>query len=513
MEEQDIPADRFSYQSISLEAPDAETLVAAAGNGKSYLPKNVKSPAAGDHMSRAVAKAIYANASSGVLGDALSEFVAQVQGTELPSRVMVCFNLAGGTGSGMAVDLARDLAGKLGSDVPVIGVGQMPHSGDGDAPAILYASLTEFACMTDDAKNADATKGEEGYGNPFSGGFFVVNTEHSWQRLTSYTTTGEPGIRDRIRQEVVNKFAQDSFMRFAMRDTDGALNQALAAAGLMGDASAAGQPNSWVLYNLAKFTHPGVQVLPRRGDQQVAQRDRPVGRLSRQVLRRGRGFSRELCGRSRALPRTIGFERLNAAIESKLAENFLKSGDAFGHSDIQPRVLRSSHGLRGHRTAGTGGLRLDGLRGSPGRLRGSGGGGEEGLPLVAPGEGRPCCRAESRSGRRGHRSGGRTRDCPNLVRRRFRIHDTLRGCASSHLKPGFVLCRGKRRRTERRECGFLLRRKVIQPSLSRRPTSTGPAAPDSWWEAASDGLRLPQPGIARTRWACCCCRRRGSGTE
>ena len=332
MEEQGIPADRFNYQSISLDAPDAETLVAAAGNGKSYLPKNVKAPAAGDHMSRAVAKAIYAHASSGVLGEALSNFAAQVQGTALPSRVMVCFNLAGGTGSGMAVDLARDLANSLGGGVPVIGVGQMPHSGDGDAPASLYASLAEFASMTDDAKNADATKGEEGYGNPFSGGFFVVNTEHSWQRLTSYTTTGEPGIRDRIRQEVVNKFAQDSFMRFAMRDTDGALNQALSAAGLMGDASVAGQPSSWVLYNLAKFTHPGVQVLPGEAiSKWHSVTDQWVGYLDR-YSGLGGDFRANCAVVHVHSPRTIGFERLNAAIESKLAENFLKSGDA---SDIQ----------------------------------------------------------------------------------------------------------------------------------------------------------------------------------
>ena len=335
MEEQGVPAERFNYQSIALDAPDAETLVAASGNGKSYLPKNVKAPTAGDHMSRAVAKAIYANASSGALGEALSSFAAQVQATELPSRVLVCFNLAGGTGSGMAVDLARDLANdKLGGAVPVIGVGQMPHSGDGDAPASLYASLNEFACMTDDAKNADATKGDEGYRNPFSGGFFVVNTEHSWQRLTSYTTTGEQGIRDRIRQEVVSKFAQDSFMRFAMRDTDDALNQALSAAGLMGagGATVAGQPNSWVLFNLAKFTHPGVQVLPGEAiSKWHSVTDQWVGYLDRYS-----GLSENFRANNAVVhvhaPRTIGFERLNAAIKKKLAENFLKSGDA---SDIQ----------------------------------------------------------------------------------------------------------------------------------------------------------------------------------
>ena len=342
MEEQGVPADRFSYQSISLDAPDSDTLVAASGGKKSYLGKGAE---AGSHLSRAVAKAVYAHASSGVLGEALSEFAAQVQGTALPSRVMVCFNLAGGTGSGMAVDLARDLAGKLGGSAPIIGVGQMPHSGDGDAPASLYASLNEFACMTDDAKNAEATKDAgEGYGNPFTGGFFVVNTEHSWQRLTSYTTTGVPAIRDRIRQEVVNKFAQDSFMRFAMRDTDGALNQALAASGLMGDASVAGQPNSWVLYNLAKFTHPGVQVLPGEAiSKWHSVTDQWVGYLDR-YSGVGEDFRAGCAVVHVHSPRTIGFERLNAAIESKLAENFVKSGDA---SDIQ----MANHEFFDHLTA------------------------------------------------------------------------------------------------------------------------------------------------------------------
>ena len=251
MDERGIPAERFHFQSIALEMPDGNALQESLGrlpeltggkksDYKAWLPKKVKLPEAGDHLPRAVAKAVYAKAyydEPRILDGALSDFAAQVEATELPSRVMVCFNLAGGTGSGMAVDLARHLANdKLGGKVPVIGVGQMPHSGDGDTPASLFASLNELACMSDDKKNADATKGGEGYGNPFTGGFFVVNTEHSWQRLTSYTKTGVPSVRDRIRQEVVNKFAQDSFMRFAMRDTDGALTQALSTAGLVGAA-------------------------------------------------------------------------------------------------------------------------------------------------------------------------------------------------------------------------------------------------------------------------------------
>lgn len=338
MEEHGIPGERFHFQSVALDVPDGDKLTAPSG-GKSWLPKDVKLPKAGEHLPRAVAKAIYANAyhsEPGVLDEALSNFAAHVKQTELPSRVMVCFNLAGGTGSGMAVDLSRHLANdKLGGEVPVIGVGQMPHSGDGDTPASLYASLNEIACMTDDAKNAEATKGGgEGDGNPFTGGFFVVNTEHSWQRLTSYTKTGVPAIRDRIRQEVVNKFAQDSFMRFAMRDIDGALNQALSSAGLMGAAgkTVAGQPRSWVLYNLAKFTHPGVQVLPGEAiskwhdviDQWVGYLDRYSGL--------DENFRADNAVVHAHAPRTIGCDRLVAALEKKLADKYLKSGKA---SDIQ----------------------------------------------------------------------------------------------------------------------------------------------------------------------------------
>lgn len=329
MEEHGIPDEHFHFQSVALDVPDG----------------------AGEHLPRAEAKAIYSKSyhdEPRVLDEALSNFAAHVKQTELPSRVMVCFNLAGGTGSGMAVDLSRHLANdKLGGEVPVIGVGQMPHSGDGDAPASLYASLNEFACITDDAKNADATKGDgEGYGNPFTGGFFVVNTEHSWQRLTSYTATGVPAIRDRIRQEVVNKFAQDSFMRFAMRDIDGALNQALSSAGLMGAAgtTVAGQPRSWVLFNLAKFTHPGVQVLPGEAiskwhsvtDQWVDYLDRYSGLDEK--------FRADNAVVHVHAPRTIGFERLDAKLKQKLADEFLKSGNA---SDIQ----MANHEFFDHLTA------------------------------------------------------------------------------------------------------------------------------------------------------------------
>lgn len=344
LKERDIPAERFHFQSISLDMPERDALIESlsrmpklAGVKKSefgsWLPKDVKLPETGSHLPRAVAKAIYARAyydEPRTLDSALTAFAEHAAQTELPSRVMVCFNLAGGTGSGIAVDLARHLSGdKLEGKVPVIGVGQLPHSGDGEVPASLFASLNELDTMSDDSKNASVTKGRgDGHGNPFTGGFFVVNTEHSWQRLTSYTKTGDKAIRDRIRQEVTNKFAQDSFMRFAVRDVGAALSRALNAAGWGGATgkSVSGKPRSWMLFNLAKFTHPGVQVLPGEAlskwhnviDQWIDHLDDFSG------LRKD--FRTNHAEIHVHAPREIGFERLDAKLESKMAESFLSKG-------------------------------------------------------------------------------------------------------------------------------------------------------------------------------------------
>ncbi|MGI9303198.1 MAG: hypothetical protein ACR2RB_10890 [Gammaproteobacteria bacterium] len=326
--ERGIPREHFHFQSVSLDVPQRDDLLASLGRvpDKAWLAEDVELPATGSHLTRAVAKAIYAKAyydDPRPLDGALTAFAEHAEQSELPSRVMICFNLAGGTGSGMAVDLARHLANdKLGGRLPVIGVGQLPHSGDGDTPASLFASLNEFECMFDDSKNTGVTKGHgDSYGNPFSGGFFVVNTEHTWQRLTSYTDTGETGIRNRIRQEVTNKFAQDSFMRFAMRDEDSALSQVLAANG----------NGNWMFYNLAKFTHPGVQVLP--GEPLSKWRtviDQWIGHLDDFS-----GLKKEFRS-SRAdihvhAPREIGFEYIDAKLKAKMEESFLSSNDAEVH--------------------------------------------------------------------------------------------------------------------------------------------------------------------------------------
>jgi hypothetical protein len=326
LQEQGIPPENFNFQSISLEIPQRDELIASLknipGSSGAWLAKDIKLPKTGSHLPRAMAKAIYNKDyydSDGVMNGVLTQFASHLSSTEMPSRVMVCFNLAGGTGSGIAVDLARHLANeKLAGKIPVIGVGQLPHSGDGDSPASLYASLNELASMSNDAKNADVTKGMGGeYSNPFKGGFFVTNTEHSWQRLTSYTATGEKKVRDRFRQEVTNKFTQDSFMRFALRDSDGALSQVLD--------SAAG--NGWIFYNLAKFTHPGVQVLPGE----------PISKWRKVIdqwidhLDDFSGLKKDFRTSSADVhlhvPRELGFEHFNEKIKQRMSDSFLSKGN------------------------------------------------------------------------------------------------------------------------------------------------------------------------------------------
>lgn len=324
LEEQGIPPQNFHFQSVSLDIPERDDLISALKNipdvSDVWLGKDCEMPSLGGHLPRAVAKAIYDKDyydKAGVLNEALTNFADHFKTLELPSRVMVCFNLAGGTGSGIAVDLARHLAyDKLEGKIPVIGVGQLPHSGDGDSPASLYASLNELSYMSDDAKNADVTNGMgEGYGNPFKAGFFVTNPEHSWQRLTTYTDTGIPAVRNQFRQEVTNKFTQDSFMRFALRDSGSALTQALQSA-----------ESGWIYYNLAKFTHPGVQVLPGE----------PLSKWRKVIdqwidhLDDFSGLKKEFRTHSVDIhvhvPRELGFDHVNDKLRQRMTDSFLSPG-------------------------------------------------------------------------------------------------------------------------------------------------------------------------------------------
>ena len=86
---------------------------------------------------------------------------------ELPARVMVCFNASGQAGAGMAEECAVQLSNQL-TSADVLGVMQLPHSGDSDRSSGLRSTAERFFEST-----------------AFNGGMIDVKTAHSWQRQTA----------------------------------------------------------------------------------------------------------------------------------------------------------------------------------------------------------------------------------------------------------------------------------------------------------------------------------------
>ena len=289
LEERGIPRDRAQIRTVALDVPDRAELQTSLNrwreflkmeypryywnpNYEPWLPADLELPKAGDSFPRAVAKAIYGHYYYGgerTLEKELDEFVASINATRLPSIVLVFFSMAGGTGSGMIVDLARHLSNvKLGRRIPVVGVAPMPFSGDEEragGKAALFPTINELDCMLDDNKNQGvmAVWGDL-YKNPFTGGFFAIPMEHSWRRLGSYTKTGQPSIREALRRGVTRKFIDDSFTRFIVQDSGRLLFKILRPAGFTGaphERNTSGD-RAWTVFDIAKFTHPGVEVLP-----------------------------------------------------------------------------------------------------------------------------------------------------------------------------------------------------------------------------------------------------------
>lgn len=323
-----IPEERLQYESISLAVPDKSSfsrdLEAVREQLKNdgtrdpsgSLPKDAPMPTAGQHIPRAIAKAIYSiNYYLGErkLDGALQRFAAHVKKSEHPSTVLIAFGLAGGTGSGIAFDLARHLSnGKFQREAQVVGVGQLSHSGDGE----YHNNLTQYMAIEDVDQALRA-----GSKNPFTGGFFLVSSEQSWQRLSAYTSTGLKEVRQRFKQMVTNRFVADSFMRFAMSDGSEHLVRTLQHSG-----------GKCTFFDVAKLSHPGVQVLPGE-----------AGSKWDAVLQQWIAFTPKYAGLSDKFKtdyaevhvhasRDMQVETLEAGFKEMVASHYLKSGPSAYHS-------------------------------------------------------------------------------------------------------------------------------------------------------------------------------------
>lgn len=146
-----------------------------------WLPAQVATPRAGERQSRALAKAVYGRAyydGDRPMAAALKRFARSVEATQGDAVVCVVFGLAGGTGSGIALDLARHLSnGVFGRRVLITGIGIAPHAEEelADGGASLFPLLAELDVLCDEEKNRGVTLScGDLYKNPFTAGFVVV---------------------------------------------------------------------------------------------------------------------------------------------------------------------------------------------------------------------------------------------------------------------------------------------------------------------------------------------------
>ncbi len=201
----DFPPDRAEVTTVALDVPRREELFALLRrypeflrleyprthwnpHFEPWLPQNADLPGAGSYFKRAVAKAIYGYAAYNeprALERTLRAFAAGVDAEKSHSVIAVVFGIGGGTGSGIAVDLARHLSNRIfGRRVLVAGIGIAPC--DGDPPerrgGNLFAALNELDCLGDEDKNRGVVMScGELFRNPFTAGFIMVPQQHVWE--------------------------------------------------------------------------------------------------------------------------------------------------------------------------------------------------------------------------------------------------------------------------------------------------------------------------------------------
>jgi hypothetical protein len=209
-----LPADRAQVRTVAMEAPSRDELMGDLRryreflkmeypryywnpNYEPWLPSDIEMPVAGEHFPRAVAKAIYGTEyyQGGEVATELDRFADSVDRSEVAPIVVIVFSMAGGTGSGIVVDLARHLSSiKLGRRPWVVGIGVMPCDGDEEhtRDGRLFPVINELDCMIDTEKNKGvmAVWGDL-YKNPFTGGFFTVPQNEVYNATNDLTATHE----------------------------------------------------------------------------------------------------------------------------------------------------------------------------------------------------------------------------------------------------------------------------------------------------------------------------------
>lgn len=193
-----FPTDRAQIETLALAMPQADALARTLQNYRGFLELEYPLlqgssafepwldaaqalPAAGEPVPRALAKAVYGQAyyeGERPMAAALKRFAASTNATKGDAVVCIVFGLGGGTGSGIALDLARHLStGLFGRRVLVMGVGIAPCEGDSPAHrgGAVFSALNELDSLCDETQNRGVVQAcGELYKNPFTAGFLLV---------------------------------------------------------------------------------------------------------------------------------------------------------------------------------------------------------------------------------------------------------------------------------------------------------------------------------------------------
>ena len=208
-----FPADRAQIETLSLPLSGADALgetlrryrgfleleypmMQGSAEFRPWLDDSLPIPAAGEPVQRALAKAIYGQAyydGDRPMAAALRRFAASTNATQGDAVVCIVFGLGGGTGSGIALDLARHLSsGLFGRRVLVTGIGIAPCEGDTPAHrgAHLFAVLNELDSLCDEVQNRGVVQAcGELYKNPFTAGFLLIPQQPTFARINSLAAT------------------------------------------------------------------------------------------------------------------------------------------------------------------------------------------------------------------------------------------------------------------------------------------------------------------------------------
>jgi len=161
-----------------------------------WLDHSAEMPARGEPAPRAWAKLVYGQAyyeADRPMLAALKRFAASANATQGDAVVCIVFGLGGGTGSGIALDLARHLSnGLFGRRVLVTGIGIAPCSGDIPVHRAgpLFATLNELDALCNEGQNRGVVQAcGELYKNPFSAGFLVVPQQPAFEQTHDLSAT------------------------------------------------------------------------------------------------------------------------------------------------------------------------------------------------------------------------------------------------------------------------------------------------------------------------------------